>query len=187
MLFNYLGVAYLWSRDFAKADQALASAIDWAAASDGLVSTLQPRINQVLVEALGAVAARYRSGALPSLEKMSASHRRCEELVQRGASAGLFVGGRAAGLTAWLLTSALTSTWTGAPRPPTRCSRRSGRPPRRSRTTPTLGHAYEHWVRAELGLGARATWPAQRPIAPPSSRWRSSSSTSRWPASATCC
>src|SRR5450432_3234351 len=44
MLFNYLGVAYLWSRDFAKADQALASDIAWAEASGGRVSAFQPLI-----------------------------------------------------------------------------------------------------------------------------------------------
>ena len=104
MLYNCLGVVYLWSRDFAKAEQALASAIDWAEASDGLVSAFQPRINQVLVEALGAVASRYRTGVLPSSSPGSAT------------------------------------TWAGPPR-----------------------------------------------IAPPSSRWRSSSSTSRWPDSAACC
>ena len=149
MLYNYLGVAYLWSRDFAKAEQALASAIDWAEASDGVVSALQPRINQVLVEALGAVASRYRSGVLPSLEKMAAGHLRCEALVQRGASAGLFVGGRVAGLSAWLLTSALTRTWTGGTAAADELLAQV-RTHLAGFAGPTLGHAYEHWVRAEL-------------------------------------
>ena len=149
MLYNYLGVAYLWSRDFAKADQALASAIDWAEASDGLVGAFQPRINQLLVEALGAVASRYRTGVLPSLEKMAAGHLRCEALVQRGASAGLFVGGRVAGLSAWLLTSALTRTWTGDPAA-AEALLAQARAQLAGFGRPTLGHAYEHWVRAEL-------------------------------------
>ena len=149
MLYNCLGVAYLWSRDFAKAEQALVSAIDWAEATDGLVSAFRPRINQVLVEALGAVASRYRTGVLPSLEKMAASHLRCETLVQRGASAGLFVGGRVAGLSAWLLTSALTRKWTSDP-VAAEALLAQARAQRAGFGRPTLGHAYEHWVRAEL-------------------------------------
>ncbi len=149
MLFNYLGVAYLWSRDFAKAEQALASAIAWAEESGGVVSAFQPVINQVLVEALGAVATRYRTGVLPPLGRMAARHARCEALVQRGASSGLFVGGLAASRAAWLLTSALTRTWTGVP-DAAAALLAEARVALGSDSVPTLGHAYEHWVRAEL-------------------------------------
>ena len=149
MLFNYLGVAYLWSRDFVKADQALAAAISWAEESGGLVSAFQPCINQVLVEALGAVATRYRTGSLPPLKKMVAGHARCEAMVQRGASSGLFIGGQAAGLAAWLLTSALTRTWTGSPAAADALLDQASQH-LAGNGVPTLGHAYAHWVRAEL-------------------------------------
>ena len=149
LLFNYLGVAYLWSRDFAKADRALAAAIDWAEQSGGLVSAFQPFINEVLVEALRAVATRNRSGSLPALDRMAARHARCAALVQRGASSGLFVGGQAAGLAAWLLTSALTNTWTGD-RDEADALLAQAHDLLGNDTVPTLGHAVEHWVRAEL-------------------------------------
>ena len=149
LLFNYLGVAYLWGRDFAKADQALTAAVEWAEASGGRVGAFQPLINEVLVEALGAVATRSRTGALPKLDPMAARHARCEAMVTRGASSGLFVGGEDAGFAAWWLTSALMKTWTGAPEEAeallARASIHLG-----SDSVPTLGHAYEHWVRAEL-------------------------------------
>jgi diguanylate cyclase len=149
MLFNYLGVAYLWSRDFVKADQALASAIAWAEESGGVVSAFQPFINQVIGEALGAVAVRYRTGSLPPLDKMLAAHDRCEALVERGASSGLFAGGQVVGLAAWLLTSALTRTWTGAPDTAEVLLERA-RGHLAGDGRPTLGHAYGHWVGAEL-------------------------------------
>lgn len=149
LLFNYLGVAYLWGRDFVKADQALAAAIEWADASGGLVTAFQPLINEVLVEALGAVATRSRTGALPGLDRMATRHARCESLLNRGTSSGLFVGGEDAGWAAWLLTSALMKTWTGASEDAdellAQAQSRLG-----SDSVPTLGHAYEHWVRAEL-------------------------------------
>ena len=148
MLYNYLGVAYLWSRDFVKAEQALASAIAWAEESGGVVSAFQPFINQILVEALGAVATRYRTGVLPPLDRMAARHARCEALVERGASSGLFVGAQAAGLAAWLLTSALTRTWTGPPGAAAALLAQA-RVALGSDSVSTLGHAFEHWVRAE--------------------------------------
>ena len=185
MLFNYLGVAYLWSRDFVKAERALASAIAWADESGGLVSAFQPRINQVLAEALGAVATRYRTGSVPPLDKMLAVHARCEALMQRGTSSGLFVGGRAAGLIAWLLTSALTRIWTGASESPTRCS-----PRRAPASTPTACRRSAMPTStgfAPSSPGRAAIWPKRPPNAPSWSRCRSSSSTSRWPVSAISC
>ena len=162
LLFNYLGVAYLWSRDFAKADQALASAIAWAEESGGLVSAFQPFINEVLVEALHAVATRNRTGSLPPLERMAARHARCEALVQRGASSGLFVGGQSAGLGAWLLTSALTNTWAGD-RSKADTLLAQAHDLLGDDRVPTLGHAYQHWVRAELAwsFGRRAEATAE--------------------------
>src|SRR5450631_2356913 len=137
MLFNYPGVAYLWSRAFDKARSALEHAVKLAEASGGAVGAFQPLINQLLNEALQAVSIRYQYGTLPSLEGMVSLHERCEGLVRQGQAAGLFVGAQIISAAAAVLTSALFRVWTAE----------LGLA---QFATPTLAHAFEHWVRAEL-------------------------------------
>jgi len=149
MLFNYLGVAYLWSRDVDKARSALDQAVRLAEASGGDVGAFQPLINQLLNEMLHAVSVRYQSGTLPSLEVMMRLQGRCEALTRKDQAACLFAGAQFLSVAVGLFTSALCRTWTGdfdAARDLLQQVKvgLAGFP------TKMLAHAFEQWVHAEL-------------------------------------
>ena len=149
MLFNYLGVAYLWSRDFAKARRALEASIELAEGSGGTVSAFQPVLNELLAELLSAVSVRYDSGSLPQLTEVMARHDRCDALVRRGDAEGFFKGAQIIGLTTWLLSSAMVRTWCGELDAARELLRRV-RAHLAALPNATLAHAFEHWVAAEL-------------------------------------
>ncbi|HEY4068352.1 MAG TPA: GGDEF domain-containing protein [Burkholderiaceae bacterium] len=149
MLFNYLGVAYLWSRDFQKAGTALKLSIQIAEQSGGAVSAFQPLINQIFCEALAALAHRYHHGILPPLHRMVAARDRCEALVRQGQAAGLFHGGDTIGAATWLFTAALVRAWTGEPAAAAALIAQADAL-LAPHATPTMAHAFGRWVGAEL-------------------------------------
>ncbi len=65
---NYLGVAYLWSRYYEKADLQFDEAARLAAACVPPVSTMLPRANQLCVQLLKTLHHRYTEGTPPALE-----------------------------------------------------------------------------------------------------------------------
>lgn len=65
--YNALGVAYFWSHNFDKADQALATAIEFAERAKPPLSVFQPKINQWWTQLIRVFHDRYYEGALPSL------------------------------------------------------------------------------------------------------------------------
>ncbi len=67
---NCLGVAYCWSGNFERADEALQDAIEIAGRCVPPVSTYPSRLNQAWVEAARLVDERYQTGRMASLESM---------------------------------------------------------------------------------------------------------------------
>lgn len=70
LAYNALGVAYFWSHNFDKADQALRTAIQIAEHATPPLSTFQPQINQWWAEVIWIFYERYYEGELPSLALM---------------------------------------------------------------------------------------------------------------------
>ena len=68
--YNYLGIAYYWSRSFDKAGQAFAAALQIAQASTPPLDTFQPRVNQWWAEVIRIFYERYYAGHLPALDAM---------------------------------------------------------------------------------------------------------------------
>ncbi len=70
LAFNALGVAYFWSRNFDKAEQALQISVQIAERASPRLDTFQPRINQWWNQIVRIFHERFDDGALPSLALM---------------------------------------------------------------------------------------------------------------------
>ena len=68
--YNYLGIAYYWSRSFDKAEQAFAAALKIAQTATPPLDTFQPRVNQWWAEVIRIFYERYYTGHLPALDAM---------------------------------------------------------------------------------------------------------------------
>jgi diguanylate cyclase (GGDEF)-like protein len=68
--YNALGVAYFWSRNFDKAEQALQTALQIAEQATPPLDTFQPRINQWWNQIIRIFHERFDEGPLPSLALM---------------------------------------------------------------------------------------------------------------------
>ena len=68
--YNYLGIAYYWSRSFDKAEQAFAAALKIAQTATPPLDTFQPRVNQWWAEVIRIFYERYYTGHLPALDGM---------------------------------------------------------------------------------------------------------------------
>ena len=110
---NCLGIAYGWSGSFDRASATLETAIQIAGQCDPRVSTYQPRLNQVWVEAARLADERYRTGAIGSLEKMAGLVRECERLEAAGEGLTLVPGLKLLSRTVWLVMSGLLAAWRG--------------------------------------------------------------------------
>ncbi len=66
--YNYLGIAYYWSRSFDKAEQAFAAALQIAHTAKPPLDTFQPRVNQWWSEVIRIFYERYYTGHLPPLK-----------------------------------------------------------------------------------------------------------------------
>ena len=68
--YNALGVAYFWSHNFDKAEQALRTATQIAESAQPPLNTFQPQINQWWSQVIRIFYERYYDGELPSLALM---------------------------------------------------------------------------------------------------------------------
>jgi hypothetical protein len=71
MLLNYLGVAYLWSRSFDKADVAFEASASLAQGSGAESGAFQPILSQMCVETMRRATERYQTGRVPPLDRMA--------------------------------------------------------------------------------------------------------------------
>lgn len=149
MLLNYLGVAYLWSRNFDKADAAFAAAVSMAERANSGASPFQPLLNRVWAEALRAVTERHRTGRMPPLDRMRAFEQACAALAAQGRARGLFEGSRITGAALALLGSALLRCWSGDGEGAARLLAEAGQWVRCYGTTTWL-EVFERWVSMEL-------------------------------------
>ena len=70
LAYNALGAAYLWSQNFAKAEQALQTAVRIAEHANPPLNTFQPSVNRWWTQVIRIFHERYNEGQLPSLALM---------------------------------------------------------------------------------------------------------------------
>jgi len=107
--FNYLGLAYCLSRNFAPADEALQQAVKIAQAGDTPAGAFQPRANQLYASIMRAATERYFLGHLPCTAGVTAAHAACAKL-DRGQDT-LVAGSKVIALALWALMSSIEATW----------------------------------------------------------------------------
>jgi diguanylate cyclase (GGDEF)-like protein len=86
--YNALGVAYLWSHSFEKAEQALRTATQIAERARPRLSSFQPCVNQWWNEVIRVFYERYYVGALPALDRMRALREAVIGLIAAGDAGG---------------------------------------------------------------------------------------------------
>lgn len=111
---NGLGMAHCWSGNFEKADASLETAIHLAARCVRPMSPYQPKLNQLWVEAARLADARYQTGAMPSLKRMSALVRECRRLERSGDELTFMPGMLPIARTISVSMKGLYSAWQGA-------------------------------------------------------------------------
>ncbi|KQW02827.1 hybrid sensor histidine kinase/response regulator [Rhizobacter sp. Root1221] len=109
-----LGLTYSWCCDDPdRADEALETAAKIALRCEPKVSTYQPRLNQLSVEASRLIEVRYQTGRLGSLEKMQALAEECWRLERVGEARHSLPGMQAMGRTISLILTGLLRAWEG--------------------------------------------------------------------------
>lgn len=113
LAYNYLGVAYFWSKCFDKAAVAFDASAALAERCTPAVSPSQPRLNRVWCEAVRVVSIRYQSGELPGLERMLSAMSLCDRLFDEDNLGGILPGFAVTARSVWHLTSGLRHCWSG--------------------------------------------------------------------------
>ncbi|RTL46709.1 MAG: GGDEF domain-containing protein [Burkholderiales bacterium] len=89
---NYLGTAFLWGRDFVRAEAALERSADLLHADQPGTSPLQPLLNLAFLEICRCAVLRFEQGATPSVDKLKARLADCADIIDRHGDEGLLPG-----------------------------------------------------------------------------------------------
>jgi diguanylate cyclase (GGDEF)-like protein len=110
---NCLGMAYCWSGNFDKANDSLETAIALADRCSPPVSSYQPKLNQLWVEAARLADERYQTGAMSSLKRMGTLVRECRRLERSGDELKFTPGMLPMARTISVVMKGLYSAWQG--------------------------------------------------------------------------
>lgn len=110
---NCLGMAYCWSGNFDKANDSLETAIALADRCTPPVSSYQPKLNQLWVEAARLADERYQTGAMSSLKRMGTLVRECRRLERSGDELKFMPGMLPMARTISVVMKGLYSAWQG--------------------------------------------------------------------------
>ncbi len=110
---NCLGLAYSWSGDHDRADASLEMAVQVAQRCVPALSTYQPRLNQMWVEASRLIDERYQTGRMKSLERLEWLARECAQLERMGHGQSVLPGLQAMARTISLASAGLLAAWQG--------------------------------------------------------------------------
>jgi len=111
--YNALGVAYFWSHNFAKAEQALRTAIQIAERASPPLSTFQPQINQWWAQVIRIFHERYYDGELPSLALMHLHRESVMQLVAKADASAFPLGTNVTTEAVLLFGTSLDACWHG--------------------------------------------------------------------------
>lgn len=111
--YNGLGMAYCWSGNHERAASCLELAISLARGCNPPVSSYQPKLNQLFVEALRVCAARYQTGTLPGLQRMNQLIRETRRIERSGERLDFLPGMLPAARVVSAVMKALYCSWEG--------------------------------------------------------------------------
>jgi len=111
--YNALGVAYLWSHSFEKAEQALSTATQIAERTEPPLSIFQPCVNQWWTEVIRVFYERYYVGELPALARMRARREAVITLIASGDAGGAEPGTHVTTEAVLLFGLCLDQCWDG--------------------------------------------------------------------------
>ena len=113
LAYNCLGLCYSWAGDCDRADAALETAVGLAAQCRPALSTYQPRLNLMWVEASRLIEERYHAGTMQSLERFERLAAECQALERAGLGFSVMPGLQAMRHTLSLASYGLLETWKG--------------------------------------------------------------------------
>lgn len=163
LAYNYLGIAYFWSRSFERAAQAFEMSERLALGCVPAASAFQPRHNRMWSEAVRVVTERYQSGVLPDVTRMTDATEACGELVRRGDMAGLFPGIHVTAESMWRLASSLRYCWRNE-LDLAQAERDAALAWIEKYRTVTWLHALRYWVDTEIAWTRRDWGEAERAV-----------------------
>ena len=111
--YNYLGLAYGWSRSFARAHETLEQAARIAEEIGEPGAAFQPRINHFYATVIQACTERALGGQIQSLAALAARREACRLAKEQADSGVMTPGTYIIGRTLWGLMSCIQSAWSG--------------------------------------------------------------------------
>jgi diguanylate cyclase (GGDEF)-like protein len=152
LAYNCLGLAYSWAGDHDRADELLERAASVAQRCEPALSSYQPRLNQMWVEASRLLEERYQNGQMQSLARLQSLSEECDALEQAGLSWHVMPGMRAMRRTISLASKALLKVWQGE-----HAAAQEAIDGAAASLPATLNwlHAFVHWCQAEQAWAAQ--------------------------------
>ena len=155
--YNALGVAYLWSHNFDKAEQALRTSIRIAEHASPRLSTFQPQINLWWTQVIRIFYERYFDGELPSLALMRVQRESVMRLLAQPDAAASQLGANVTTEAVLLFGASLDGCWHGHLEQAAQDVDALGGWAQQYGTLTWLS-ALEAWARSEIAW-ARQDWP----------------------------
>lgn len=110
---NYLGTAFLWARDFMRAEAAFERSADLVLADAPGTSPLQPLLNLAFLEICRCAIVRFEHGVTPPVDKLKARLADCADIIDRHGDEGLLPGMVATTRTLSHVLNGIAAAWTG--------------------------------------------------------------------------
>jgi diguanylate cyclase (GGDEF)-like protein len=155
--YNALGVAYFWSHNFDKAEQALRTATQIAEYAKPPLNTFQPQINQWWSQLIRIFYERYNEGELPSLALMHLHQASAKRLALQNEPGSSALNNNVTTEAVLVFGASLDACWHGRlAQAQTEADALSGWVQRYG--TLTWLSALEAWARTEIAW-ARQDWP----------------------------
>jgi diguanylate cyclase (GGDEF)-like protein len=163
-LHNYLGVTYLWSKSFQKAESALRESERLALLYAPVGNVLLPRTNLAWLEVMRLSSERYFTGAMPSTAILRQRLVECSDLFDEGSPFPMLPGVRSVLQRFARSSLALCLCWEGDPDAAEQAwiaAEQRAQPAKYAQ----VANVIRHWVRAELCWGRQDMAGAQREAA----------------------
>jgi diguanylate cyclase (GGDEF)-like protein len=113
LAYNYLGVAFTWSGNFAEADDAYVRSTEAAIRSSPQLSTYQPRLNQAWAEKMRLARDRYELGLTPDIGQLGLLVEKYRDQEEAGTALFLAQGFHLTGLILACLVAGFMECWRG--------------------------------------------------------------------------
>lgn len=110
---NYLGTAFLWGRDFVRAEAAFERSADLVHADEPAASPLQPLLNLAFLEICRGAVLRFEHGVAPPVDKLKARLADCADIIDRHGDEGLLPGMVVTTRTLTHLFLGMAAAWAG--------------------------------------------------------------------------